>query len=67
MGILKLVPPAYQLCSGSVFGCIPPMYWTVGVGTIWKCDHCGRVWERVNGSGAAWAKVTNHEIGSHDV
>lgn len=58
MGILKLVQPAYTRCPGSVFGCIPPLYWTVGIGTVWQCDHCGRIWERVSRTDAAWVDIT---------
>ena len=61
MGILNLVPPPDPWCPGSVFGCIPPIYWTVGVGTIWQCDYCGRVWERVSQPGAAGVRVQQDE------
>ena len=65
MGILKMVEPSYRPCPGSVFGCIPPLYWTVGVGTVWQCDHCGRIWERVSGRpGVAWVRGTDREDGS---
>lgn len=44
MAILKHVP----LPDGKPFClCFPPICWTVGVGTVWKCDACGRVFELV--------------------
>lgn len=44
MAILKHVP----LPGGKPFClCIPPLYWTVGVGTVYQCDACGRVFELV--------------------
>ena len=66
MGILTMVEPAYRRCPGNVLGCIPPMYWTVGIGTVWQCDHCGRIWERVSRPGAAWAEVTDRPNGSEE-
>ncbi|MFF8817828.1 hypothetical protein ACF07D_07515 [Leucobacter sp. NPDC015123] len=52
MAILKRVP----LPDGKPFClCFPPLYWTVGVGTVWQCDSCGRIYDRVQGS-PAWVK-----------
>ncbi|HLV43712.1 MAG TPA: hypothetical protein VKY39_02050 [Aggregatilineales bacterium] len=56
------MPPAQKFCL-----CIPPFYLTTGVGTIWQCDSCGRVYERVAGS-PAWTRIEHpdRENGSHD-
>lgn len=50
MALLKHVP----LPDGKPFClCIPPFYWTVGVGTVWQCDNCGRVFELVGRGNAS--------------
>lgn len=55
--MLRYVEPA----GGKFCLCIPPLFWTVGVGTIWKCDNCGRVYELVadrgEGRGSGWKQV----------
>ncbi len=53
MGVLRHVPlpPREKLCL-----CIPPFYLNTGIGTIWQCDGCGRVFERVAGS-PAWKRI----------
>ena len=56
MGILRLVEPA----DGKFCLCIPPLYFTVGIGTVWQCDNCGRIYEMVadrgNGKGYGWQR-----------
>lgn len=53
MAILKSVdPPGGKFCL-----CFPPIYFMVGIGTIWQCDACGRVFERVAGS-PAWKRIS---------
>lgn len=57
MGMLNYVPPAdpHTFCL-----CFPPLYFTVGIGTVWQCDNCGRVYELVadrgEGRGSGWKR-----------
>lgn len=43
--------------------CIPPLWFTVGIGTVWECGNCGRWYERIDAShprgsaGAKWTKI----------
>lgn len=58
MGMLRGIEPA----DGMVCMCIPPLYWTVGVGSVWQCDRCARVYLRQAGT-PAWKRVTLEEVG----
>lgn len=40
----------------TMLGCMPPFYFLVGVGSIWRCDYCNQLWERTAGT-PAWTKV----------
>ena len=58
MGIVRYVaPPQGKFCL-----CFPPLWFTVGVGTVWRCDNCARVYELV-GRGderkpaGGWARI----------
>lgn len=57
MGFIKKV----EHPNGPFCMCIPPLWFTVGVGTVWQCDSCGRVYELVadrgEGKGSGWKKV----------
>lgn len=57
MGMIReVLPPQGMFCM-----CIPPIWFAVGVGTIWQCDNCGRIYLRVEGS-PAWKKITREEM-----
>ena len=58
MGVLRDVPPP----DGKFCMCIPPIWFSVGVGTVWECDNCGRVYVRTAGS-PAWKRTTREAQG----
>lgn len=59
MGMLKEVPigdDGKPFCM-----CIPPLFMTVGFGTVWQCDNCARIYLRVSANehnGRAWVQIT---------
>lgn len=54
----RFVPLAGRpdLHPSGILGCIPPLYFLVGVGSVWRCEHCGQRWERTSGP-HAWSKI----------